>query len=42
MTDIKLRDSKVTFKLDSSADVTAIPEQVFKRIWHRDEKLEVA
>lgn len=35
--DINMRGSKVTFKQDSGADLTAIPEQMFERTRHRGE-----
>lgn len=42
MADINIRGIKVTFKIDTGADVTAIPEQVFKRVIHGDGKLDKA
>ncbi|KAK0131436.1 hypothetical protein N1851_033838 [Merluccius polli] len=38
MADIDLKGSKVTFKIDTGADVTAIPEQVYKTLQRGDEK----
>lgn len=36
LADIDIRGSKVSFKIDTGADVTAIPEQVYKSIIHRE------
>eukprot|EP00064_Thunnus_orientalis_P001819 superscaffoldBa00000125_g1822 len=42
MADIDVRGSKVTFKIDTGASVTAVPMQVFKRVIHGDGKLDKA
>ena len=38
MADIEVKGRKVTFKIDTGADVSAIPEHVFEGIIHRDRK----
>lgn len=30
--DIKIRDTNVTFKIDTGADITVVPEQVYRQI----------
>lgn len=40
MADIGIRDSTVSFKIDTGTDVTAISEQVYKCIMHRGGMLE--
>lgn len=40
MADISLRGSTVSFKIDTGADVTAISEQAYKSVMHREGELE--
>lgn len=42
MADINIGNKKVTFKIDTGADITAVPETAFKRLTHLDGKLEKA
>lgn len=39
MADINIRGGEVAFIIDTGADVNAIPEQVYKRVMHRNGKL---